>query len=36
MTDATNDKTAKVEIYESADGEAQVDVRISHLGFSLT
>ena len=27
MTDATNDKTAKVEIYESADGEAQVDVR---------
>ena len=27
MTDATNDKTTKVEIYESADGKAQVDVR---------
>ena len=27
MTDSTNDKAAKVEIYESADGKAQVDVR---------
>ena len=27
MTDATNDETTKVEIYESADGKAQVDVR---------
>lgn len=27
MTDTTNHKTAKVEIYESADGKAQVDVR---------
>ena len=27
MINATNDDIAKVEIYESADGKAQVDVR---------
>ena len=36
MTDATNDKTAKVEIYESADGEAQVDVRFEQETVWLT
>ena len=30
MTDATNDKTAKVEIYESADGQAQIEIRLEH------
>lgn len=36
MTDATNDKTAKVEIYESPDGRAQVDVRFEQETVWLT
>ena len=30
MIDAMSDKTAKVEIYESADGKAQIEIRLEH------
>ncbi|WP_250162473.1 hypothetical protein [Psychrobacter sp. WY6] len=30
MAGVTNDKTAKVEIYESADGKAQIEIRLEH------
>ena len=30
MINVMNDDVAKVEIYESADGKAQIDVRLEH------